>query len=98
MVHVASGIIAKLLKTVNGRSSSTRAAGVAVYLTSTGGLGSTVIDPKEFYRTALLSNASGCIRVHHHSSGDPSLVSGVRSSAQNRGGRCAVLARRDDEE
>ena len=41
-----------------------------VYLVGKGGCNRCPADPKEVYKSALLSNSSGMILVHNHPSGD----------------------------
>jgi DNA repair protein RadC len=43
---------------------------VAISQVSTGGVSSTLVDPKVVFRAALLSNSSGVIFAHGHPSGD----------------------------
>ena len=49
-----------------------RHAVVGIYEVSRGTTDSTLVDPKEVFRPAILSNAVGLILVHNHPSGDPS--------------------------
>ncbi len=42
-----------------------------VELVSQGSLNSTIISPREVYKSALLANAAGVIVLHNHPSGDP---------------------------
>ncbi len=42
-----------------------------VYLVGKGGCNGTHVDPKEFYKAALVSNSSAFMMVHNHPSGSP---------------------------
>lgn len=44
---------------------------VSITIVSTGTLNSSLIHPREVFKTAILSNAAGIILFHNHPSGDP---------------------------
>lgn len=51
---------------------NTRQSIVGIYHISKGTLDASLLDPKEVFRPALMTNATGFILVHNHPSGDPS--------------------------
>ena len=44
---------------------------IAVHVVSTGTLDTTLVNPRNVFQAALLSNAAGLMLVHNHPSGDP---------------------------